>query len=259
MGIDTSVTSDILQAAKLIRQSTCVVAFTGAGISTPSGIPDFRSPESGLWQDEDPMVVASIYGFRRDPSAFYRWVRPLARMTQNAKPNAAHYALTQLEKMGKLDSIITQNIDMLHTEAGNKNIYELHGHMREATCIECYKVHPGKEIMSDFIETGDVPRCDCKRRGVLKPNVILFGEQLPYKVLQSAKDAVQKCDLLLIIGSSLEVAPASDLPLLAKRSGAKVIMINLQKTDYDRIADVLIQSDAASALPAILQQVENNL
>ncbi|QPC80974.1 NAD-dependent deacylase [Phototrophicus methaneseepsis] len=253
----SSAAPEIEEAAKLFNHASRIVAFTGAGISTPSGIPDFRSPESGIWENEDPMTVASIFGFRRDPQAFYRWMRPLAKLMRNAKPNAAHFALWHLEALGKLDSIITQNIDMLHSEAGNSRIYELHGHLREATCVECYKVYPGKEIMDRFIKTGDLPRCDCHRQGVLKPNVILFGEQLPYEALQHAKNAIRRCDLLLIIGSSLEVAPASDLPLLAKRSGAKVVMINLHKTDFDRIADVLIRGDVAEVLPAIVEQVEN--
>jgi len=252
----TENTNKLLEVARLIEASQRIVAFTGAGVSTPSGIPDFRSPESGLWEREDPIAVASIYGFRREPEAFYRWVRPLARLTRDAQPNAAHMALVTLEKSGKLDSIITQNIDMLHTRAGSSVVHELHGHLREATCIECFRVYPADDLMDHFIETGEIPRCDCQRHAILKPNVILFGEQLPYKALQGAQAAVKRTDLMIVMGSSLEVAPASDLPLIAKRSGASVVIINLQATDYDRMADVVIHADVAEALPAILQLLE---
>lgn len=244
----------IKNAADLIKNAKYIVAFTGAGISTPSGIPDFRSPESGLWEQEDAMAVASLHGFRQNPQRFYNWVRPLAQLTLQAKPNPAHLSLATLEEHGKLQGIITQNIDMLHHRAGNKNVYELHGHMREATCLQCFHIVPAPPIIEQFLIDGYVPRCACG--GVLKPNVILFGEQLPYKELQGAQDAARKCDLMMIIGSSLEVTPASDLPLLAKRHGAKLLIINLEPTMLDRIADGIIHADAAITLPAILERLE---
>jgi NAD-dependent deacetylase len=244
------------QAADLLRQAQYAIAFTGAGISTDSGIPDFRSPDSGLWQGVDPMMVASIHGFRRNPQAFYDWVRPLALLTARAQPNAAHVALASLEAAGKLKTVITQNIDMLHTRAGTQHIHELHGHMRKATCIHCFIELDGEPIMQKFIEDGQVPRCPyCN--GIVKPNVILFGEQLPIRELQGAQDAARKCDLMVIIGSSLEVAPASDLPLYAKRHGAKLIIINLEPTPVDRIAEVVIHARAAYALPEIVRHLEN--
>jgi len=245
----------ISQAAALVQSANVIVAFTGAGISTPSGIPDFRSENSGLWEKHDPMSVASIYGFRQNPQAFYDWVLPLAETTIKAQPNQAHLALAELERIGKLESIITQNIDMLHSRAGNSTVYELHGHMREATCIHCFTKYDGKQILDDVLLTGQVPRCP-KCRGVLKPDVILFGEQLPYKQVQLAKDATRKCDLMLVIGSSLEVYPASDLPVLAHRNSAKVIIINLEPTPLDKIADVIIRDDVADVLPAIVEQLE---
>ena len=136
-------TENITTVAEWLHRAQHIVAFTGAGISTPSGIPDFRSPESGMWHGVDPMKVASIYGFRHNPQAFYDWVRPLTKQTMAAEPNPAHVALVKLEQMGKLDAVVTQNIDMLHTRAGNKTIFELHGHMREATCINCFHVYDG--------------------------------------------------------------------------------------------------------------------
>ncbi len=244
----------IQNAAELIHNAKHTVAFTGAGISTPSGIPDFRSPASGMWEQVDPMAVASLHGFRQNPQQFYDWVRPLAQLTLTALPNPAHLALATLEHKGKLQGIITQNIDMLHHRAGNKHVYELHGHLREATCLRCYKVVPAPPMIEQFLVDGYVPKCECG--GILKPNVILFGEQLPYKELQGSQEAARKCDLMIIIGSSLEVAPASDLPLLAKRGGAKLLIVNLEPTMLDRIADVVIHADAAITLPAILERLE---
>ncbi len=248
--------ADLIQsAAELVQSANTIVAFTGAGISTPSGIPDFRSDDCSLWEKSDPMEVASIYGFRKNPQAFFDWVRPLAKTTLEAQPNPAHLALVQLEKLGKLDSIITQNIDMLHTRAGSNTVYELHGHMREVTCIHCFAKYEAHAIILEVIKTGVVPTCQTCN-GVLKPDVILFGEQLPYKQVQLAKDAIKKCDLMIVIGSSLEVYPASDLPILAHRNNAKIIIINLQSTHLDQIADIIIRDDVAITLPAIMKQLE---
>lgn len=242
-------------AAELIRCADFVVAFTGAGISTDSGIPDFRSHDSGMWNHFDPIEVASIYGFKRNPQAFYDWVKPLADLTLNAQPNAAHKALATLEKQGRLKCIITQNIDTLHHRAGNTIIYELHGHLRQATCTHCFHLYDAEPIMSQFMIDGLVPKC-ASCGGPIKPNVILFGEQLPFREFQAAKDATRKCDLMIVIGSSLEVAPASDLPILATSTGAKLIIINLEMTESDKIADVVIHERAARVLPAIVQRLE---
>jgi NAD-dependent deacetylase len=245
----------IRQIADWLRTASYAVAFTGAGISTPSGIPDFRSEESGLWEHADPMEVASIFGFRQNPRAFYAWVRPLARTTLSAQPNPAHTALAVLEQRGILKSVITQNIDMLHTRAGNRVVRELHGHMREMTCIRCFKVFPAQSYLETLLEDDTLPTCSCG--GVLKPNVILFGEQLPYKPLQDARQDAKTCDIMLVIGSSLEVEPASSLPSFAQRNGAKVVIINLQPTEFDRRADLVVHEDAAVILPRILQHLDD--
>jgi len=247
---------DIL--AHYVSQARSMIAFTGAGISTPSGIPDFRSPNSGLWEGVDPLEVASIYGFRQNPAGFYRWVYPFARIALNAKPNPAHFALARLEALGKLKCVITQNIDMLHTRAGSKTVYELHGHMREATCISCFTVFPGEPILEQFLEDHLVPRCS-KCGGVLKPNVILFGEQLPYRELQAAQAAARSADLMLIIGSSLEVAPASDLPLLALHNGAKLLIVNLETTMMDHQSSYVVHGNCAEILPALLDRLEKTV
>lgn len=240
----------IEQATALIRQSSYIVALTGAGISTPSGIPDFRSADSGLWEQVDPMAVASIYAFRQQPQAFYDWIYPLARQILEAQPNAAHLALAQMEARGPLKGIITQNIDLLHAKAGSRAIYEVHGHMREATCLECRQVYGGENILQEFLDTGDVPYCqECG--GVLKPNVVLFGELLPVNVLNQAKEHSQRCDLMIAAGSSLEVMPAGDLPLMAKQSGAQLIFVNFSETHLDYLADVVIHADVVDVLPRL--------
>lgn len=243
------------QVADLLRNARHAVAFTGAGISTPSGIPDYRSAQSGLWENVDPLEVASIHGFRQNPRAFYDWVYSLISTIMNAQPNAAHRTLACLEQMGMLKAVITQNIDMLHHCAGSKTVYELHGHLREATCTQCFQTVPGEPLIRQFLADRAIPRCpNCD--GILKPNVILYGEQLPYKVVQASQDAANHADLMIIVGSSLEVAPASDLPLRALRAGAKLVIINLSPTHLDARADVLIHDDAALVLPEVLQKLE---
>ena len=161
----------IKQAAALLRRIHRGVALTGAGHSTPSGIPDFRSPSSGLWENVNPFEVASIFGFRLNPQAYFDWVRPLTDNMLKAEPNPAHHALARLEKHSCLQTVITQNIDGLHTRAGSQSVYELHGHMREATCVECFKVYDADSMILDFVETGVIPRCPACN-GILKPNVI---------------------------------------------------------------------------------------
>ncbi|HSJ54799.1 MAG TPA: Sir2 family NAD-dependent protein deacetylase, partial [Anaerolineae bacterium] len=208
----------IRRAAELICRSRHVVAFTGAGHSTASGIPDFRSPDSGLWEKHNPMLVASVWAFRLNPKTFYDWIRPMADLVLTARPNLAHEALADLEAMGYLRTIITQNIDNLHQRAGSRRVLELHGHLREATCIRCYKVEPIDPVFHNLVREGHVPRCTCG--GVFKPNVILFGEQLPVRILNEAMAEARRCDLMLVAGSSLEVTPAADIPFLAVESGA---------------------------------------
>jgi NAD-dependent deacetylase len=245
-------------AASLLQQARRVVAFTGAGISTASGIPDFRSPDCGVWNNVNPHEVASLNSFRQDPSKFYAWIHPLAYCIMQSLPNPAHIALAALECQGIIQSIITQNIDMLHQRAGNQTVHELHGHLREMTCIRCFSSYPAEPIIEQFLEDQLVPHCEhCK--GVLKPAVILFGEQLPIMTFLAAKQAVQQADVMLIIGSSLEVAPASDLPGLAIRSGARLIIINLEPTPADALAQVVIHAPAATVLPQILRRLETHV
>lgn len=245
-----STEQEITRAAELVRRARHMVAFTGAGHSTASGIPDFRSPGSGLWEKDNPMLVASIWAFRLNPKTFYDWIRPMVRTLLHAAPNPAHVALAELEEMGYLKVVITQNIDNLHQRAGSRRVLELHGHMRAATCVRCYKEVLVDAAVERGLLDGKIPSCECG--GVLKPNVILFGEQLPIRVLNQAMQEARRCDLILVAGSSLEVAPAADIPFLAVESGAKVIIVNLQPTALDSHADVVIHGDVTEVLPAIV-------
>jgi NAD-dependent deacetylase len=239
----------INQAAELLCQASHGVAMTGAGVSTPSGIPDFRSPDSGLWTQVDPLAVASLFAFRLHPQEFYDWIRPLARLMLDAQPNPAHHALARLEAAGLLKSVITQNIDGLHQQAGSQQVHEVHGHMRQATCTRCYEVVPAGGLIESFLDHGQVPRCTCG--GVMKPNVILMGEQLPLQVMTAARQDARACDVMLVAGSSLEVEPAAGLPLVALGQGARLVIVNYQPTYLDERADVLIHADVAQVLPQI--------
>lgn len=245
-------TDEIVQAATLLREACHAVALTGAGISTPSGIPDFRSPQSGLWKQANPLEVASLSAFRRRPEAFYTWVRPLVEALLAARPNPAHTALAALESGGWLKAIITQNIDGLHQQAGSREVLELHGHLREAACLRCHRVLSAQSFLDDFLASGEVPHCP-QCGGVIKPNVVLFGEQLPVAVLDAAMEHARQADLMLVAGSSLEVAPASHLPLLAHKHGGHLIIVNLTPTPIDDLADVVIHGDVAEVLPYISQ------
>lgn len=241
--------NDLIQcAADLLAHAQRAIALTGAGIGTPSGIPDFRSPETGLWANYNPMEIATIYVFRRHPEEFFKWIRPLAHQMIDAQPNAAHRALASLQRAGRLTTIITQNIDGLHQRAGATDVIELHGNIFTATCMRCYHIFASDRFIHALIEQGQVPICpDCG--SILKPNAILFGEALPAQALMAAKRAAHHCDLMIVIGSSLEVAPASDLPLAALQRNAKLIIVNRDPTHIDRHADVIIRDDLAVAVP----------
>lgn len=240
-------------AATLLEEASYTVALTGAGISRPSGIPDFRSPESGLWESYDPMEVASIYSFRRDPARFFDWVRPLIETTQAADPNPAHGALTTLQQHGYLHEIITQNIDGLHEAAGSEKVLPVHGHTRTATCIQCGR-DTSAEPLWDVVIAGDIPTCTACG-GVLKPDVVFFGELLPEEIFDAAQRAAERSDLVLVAGSSLEVTPAADLPFASLNRGGKLLIVNKGPTQLDRYATVKIDGDVASILPALVERI----
>ncbi len=240
----------IARAAELISASRYTVALTGAGISTASGIPDFRSPGTCLWEQSDPTEVASLWAFQARPQAFYDWVRPLARLIGQAVPNPAHLALARLEQQSLLKVVITQNIDDLHQKAGSQAILEVHGSLRDATCLRCYAIVPSESFVERFLEDGHIPRCPTCG-GVLKPNVVFFGEMLPVSVFWRAQQAAEECELMVVAGSSLEVAPVSGLPAQALDHGARLVIINRQPTYLDHAADVVFHENVAEVLPRI--------
>ncbi|MBI5945317.1 MAG: NAD-dependent deacylase [Chloroflexi bacterium] len=243
-------------AADLFRQSKHAVVLTGAGLSTPSGIPDFRSTGTGLWSSDEPMEVASLNTFRTAPEKFFHWFRPLADQIFNAQPNAAHCALARLENAGRLAAIITQNIDTLHQKAGSKTVIEMHGTMQTLTCTQCYHQVDAQVRLASFVEKGEIPHCP-KCGQVLKPDVILFGEQLPQAAWYKAQQAARQCDLMLVAGSSLEVLPVAGLPMQALDRGAHLIIINNTPTYLNVRADISILEDVAVILPAIMEKVLN--
>ncbi len=243
--------SNIQRAADLLRQSAYTVALTGAGLSTPSGIPDFRSPNAGLWTLVDPMEIASIWAFHERPNAFYDWIRPLMKTMAGARPNGAHRVLAQMEERGRLQAIITQNIDSLHQLAGSKRVLELHGHTRSAVCLTCGAEVSSRTLLPEVLAGGPVPHCECG--GLLKPNAVLFGEPLPYEAIIAAQQEALACEVMLVIGTSLEVMPAGDLPWLAQRRGAKVILINRQPTLADKQADIVVRADVVDGLQELWQ------
>jgi NAD-dependent deacetylase len=241
--------AELAKARELVAGARRVVALTGAGFSTPSGIPDFRSA-AGIWARFNPAEVASLAAFRRDPEGFYRWFRGLLDPILAARPNPAHLALAALEAAGRLSGVITQNIDGLHQRAGSRRVFELHGNLRGATCLECGRQVPGEPLLP-VVRRGQAPRCS-SCGGLLKPDVVLFDELLPQGMLWLARKAIDECDLLIVGGTSLEVAPVCELPLSALARGARLIIVNREPTYLDARADVVIHGDVATAIPAIV-------
>jgi NAD-dependent deacetylase len=242
------------QAATMISESKWMVVLTGAGISTPSGIPDFRSPNSGLWSRNDPMEVASLSAFRYRPEKFFSWLRPLAQEMLKARPNPAHLALAQLEQKDILKAVITQNIDGLHQKAGSRKVYEVHGSMQTLNCLSCRQNYPLDDFIEPFLTQEEIPRCpNC--RAILKPGIVLFEELLPVEVWQKAEQQSAKADLFVVVGSALEVTPAAHLPLYALDQGARLIINTFSSTYLDSQADLLLPFDVAQIWPAILNHL----
>jgi NAD-dependent deacetylase len=237
--------------AELIREASSVVALTGAGISVPSGIPDFRSPGTGLWENVDPMEVAHIDAFRDDPERFWDFYGERFQTLEDKQPNAAHRALARLEDAGLLDAVITQNIDQLHARAGSRELIEVHGSIAHSACLECAARYPLAEVRARQLAEGrGIPRCDCGEP--LKPDVVLFGEYLPIDALSRAQDLAARADLLLCIGSSLEVYPVAELPLVTLESGGKVAIVTQGSTPLDSRAAVRMNGDVVEDLEAVL-------
>lgn len=237
------------EIAKLLVDLKQCVVLTGAGISAESGIPTFRS-QGGLWEKYDPAVYASIEVFRTAPSKYWILRGDFIRNYDRYQPNNAHLALAELEQMGIVQCVITQNIDGLHKKAGSKQVIEIHGSLREIYCLAC-----GKEFRAPHVPDGTPPSCSCG--GVLKPNTVLFGEPVPMEALMKAQEASARCRIMLLVGTSAVVQPAASLPSLAKQNGARIMEINVEKAFPD--ADYLIMEKAGTALPQIVAEVKNFL
>jgi NAD-dependent deacetylase len=227
----------ILESAKLIDQSKLAIFFTGAGISTPSGIPDFRG-KTGFWKQENPMEVVSLSAFQSRPARFYAWFRHFAASSYYANPNAAHYAIHNLEKQGRVRQVITQNIDNLHSKAGSENVIELHGSIRTGTCTTCDHKYSGDDYLPEFISTGTIPHCELCQN-IIRPDIVLFEEVLPKESCELADILIVKCDLIIVVGSSLEVMPAASYPLRAVQNGANLIIFNKVKPPWTSLLKLL--------------------
>jgi NAD-dependent deacetylase len=241
--------------AELIRGARSVVALTGAGISVPSGIPDFRSPGTGLWTKVNPMEVAHIDVFRRDPERFWGYYATRFQSLGDKRPNRAHAALATLEQAGLLDAVITQNIDRLHAAAGTQQLVEVHGSIASSSCLVCRARYELEDVRARH--EGDpqgVPRCDCGE--ALKPDVVLFGEYLPVAAFARAEALAAGAELMLCIGSSLEVYPVAGLPDTTLAAGGQIAIITQSRTPFDRRAAVVMNGDVVEELEALLAALE---
>ena len=249
MGATT--TAGTQRLASLIREAGSVVALTGAGISVPSGIPDFRSPGSGLWENVDPMEVAHIDAWRADPERFWHFYGNRFQTLEGKEPNGAHRALVELEARGRLDAIITQNIDRLHRRAGSSALIEVHGSIDTSSCLACGARFGLDEVRARLDDSPiSVPACDCGRP--LKPDVVLFGEWLPEGALERAYALAAGADLLLCVGSSLEVHPIAQLPGVTRQNGGAVAIVTQGPTPWDGRCAVKLDGDVVAELEAVL-------
>jgi NAD-dependent deacetylase len=241
------------ELASLIRDRGPAVVLTGAGMSTESGIPDFRSA-GGIWADVDPFEVASIDAFRRDPLRVWRWYGPRISGLLAALPNAGHAALAALERAGHVRAVITQNIDLLHTRAGSRDVIEVHGSIARFPCLAC----GGQETLEDVLaqlETREAPLC----RGcasIVKPGVVMFGELLPVDAMERAERLARETGLLLVVGSSLQVWPVAGLPGDTTHAGGALAIVDLGETPYDEVADVVVRGPAGAALAAVARALD---
>lgn len=249
-------TVQIDKAADILVKDGKCVALTGAGISVPSGIPDFRSA-GGLWEQFNPEEYATSIAWNMDPEKVWYLFRAVAKMLMESKPNPGHVALGELEKMGILEAVITQNIDMLHQAGGSRNVVEFHGNGRDVYCTGCGRRFTGEEEIK-FMQTTGLPECpDCG--GNVRPDVVLFGEPIPTEAMIKAFTLTGGCKSMMVVGTSGMTAPASSLPFEAVKRGAKIIEINLSSTHVSSIADVSIFESVETALPGIVRSIMNKV
>jgi NAD-dependent deacetylase len=239
------------RVAELLGASSSAVVLTGAGVSVPSGIPDFRTPGTGIWEKVDPMEVAHIDVFRRDPDRFWTFYGNRFATLDDKRPNAAHEAIAELERRGLIRGVITQNIDRLHRKAGSQRIVEVHGSIESSVCPAC-GAHEGIDRVLEKLQAGiSTPRCDACETP-LKPDVVLFGEFLPEQAMSDAYALAREADLMLAIGSSLEVYPVASLPGVTLEAGGRLALITQGPTPYDSAAEVKLSGDVVDELDAVL-------
>jgi NAD-dependent deacetylase len=242
----------VARLAELVRESGPVVVLTGAGISTESGIPDFRSP-TGIWAEYDPQEYATIDAFRTDPEKVWRFYSLRFAALTAAEPNAGHIALAELERAGLVRAVVTQNIDLLHERAGSSDVVEVHGSIRTSNCLRCGSRYPLADVLR-LLEAGDVPRCTVCG-GVLKPDVVFFGELLPEAAIDRAYELARSARLLLVVGSGLEVWPVSLLPEETVQAGGRVAIVNRGPTTFDGRAVLKIDGGAGETLAALARRL----
>lgn len=233
--------------AQWLKEAKYTVLFTGAGMSTESGLPDFRS-RTGLWRTKNPAELASIEALESNPEEFIQFYQKRLQAIHQYAPHKGHNILSAWEEAGYVQSVITQNVDGFHHQAGNQNVTELHGTLRTVHCHSCGKTYPNTQFIAGQTS------CDCG--GFLRPSVVLFGEMLPADAVRKAESETKKADLFIVLGSSLSVSPANFYPLEAKQNGAKLVIINMETTDYDRMADLVINN---RKIGEVLQEIDEKL
>ncbi len=245
-----AISQDVERLAELLGRSRRAVALTGAGVSVPSGIPDFRTPETGLWAKVDPMEVAHISVFEGDPERFWSYYRPRFQSLGDKEPNRAHEALAELERRGLIEGVITQNIDRLHRAAGSENVIEVHGSIGSSSCMACEAAFGLDEVDALFDERGVAICSDCG--GAVKPDVVLFGEMLPLEAIDRATQLAEDADLMLCVGSSLAVHPVAGLPHLTLEAGGRLAIVTKGETPYDDDAELKLDGEVDEELSALV-------
>lgn len=241
----------INQAVQILYQSKMTIALTGAGISVESGIPDFRS-EGGLWSVYDPSEYATIDAFINNPEKVWNMLRDMDKLVSRAKPNRAHIGMGNLERMGYLKCIITQNVDNLHQAGGAKNIIEYHGNQSTLICLSC-----GNKYKMDDKRNEHIPRCECN--SILKPDVVFFGEPIPGSALYNSMQFANSAQALMIVGTSAVVSPANSIPIIAKKNGAKIIEINKERTHLtSHLTDIFLQGDAGDVIEKLVLAIRED-
>ncbi len=253
-GLSTSV-RDAAWLAGLLRSAERAVVLTGAGVSVPSGIPDFRSPGTGLWENVNPMEVAHIDVFRRQPDRFWAFYGERFSSLRDKQPNAAHEVLAELERRGLIRGVVTQNVDTLHRRAGSRNVIEVHGSIEQSVCPECGCRVPVERVLELLAAAPGAPECGACI-APLKPDVVLFGEMLPEQAMADAYALAAEADLMLCVGSSLEVHPVASLPAVTLENGGRLAIVTQGSTPYDHEAEVSLRGDVVEELEAVLAALD---